>query len=128
IWNCAISKRMEMYGNLLPQDIDIIENGEMILPIIGNITEKYDNYLFDYMNELLEKDGLSKANFELKNVKGLKFPGRTRNIVIKPENLKVSMKEINDGEDIVLLEFSLNSGSYATIVLREFMKTSPINY
>lgn len=63
---------------------------------------------------LLEESGLKLADFA--NFAQL-LPGARRSFVIRPEGLSVSAA---DGG--VRLEFSLPSGTYATILLRELMK------
>ncbi|NHJ05782.1 MAG: tRNA pseudouridine(13) synthase TruD [Candidatus Heimdallarchaeota archaeon] len=127
IWNSTLSKRIEFYGNLLPHRDDIIEESEIVVPIIGSKTDFQDNIMFEFIRELLEKDNITKRDFDLPKINWLKFTGSNRRMVIFPENFSFSSKKSKE-EDIIELLFSLGSGSYATIILREFMKVSPILY
>ena len=127
IWNSTLSKRIELYGNLLPQGEDIIEENEIVVPIIGSKTDFQDNIMYEFIRELLEKDNIAEKDFDLPKINWLKFAGSNRKMVIFPENFSYSSIKSKD-EDIINLQFSLGSGSYATIILREFMKVSPLLY
>jgi tRNA pseudouridine13 synthase len=61
-----------------------------------------------------------------------KFPemsskGTRREILLQVEpKFEVSDDELNPGKSKAVLEFMLPKGSYATTVLREYMKTEPL--
>lgn len=126
LWNLSLSERIRR-DPLYPQPYDVFENGEPVLPIIGFATKFADNSMSDFMKVLLEKEGITRSDFRAKAVPGLTFPGSNRTITIKQQNFSVELEE-NDQKLRVLLQFSLQSGSYATVVLRELMKTSPIYF
>ncbi|MBU0761418.1 MAG: tRNA pseudouridine(13) synthase TruD, partial [Candidatus Altiarchaeota archaeon] len=67
--------------------------------------------------KLLEQDGIKESDFKIPEKNTLKSRGEYRD----------SFKQIHDinykiEEDIVVFEFSLEKGAYATVVLREYMK------
>lgn len=128
IWNVVLSNRIERYGNLLPQKEDCYEGGEAIIPILGSKTELQDSIFSEDFERLLEKDDIRKEDFELPKINWLKFTGSNRPMILQPENLTVNEIKTETQEDAVKLEFSLKSGSYATVILREFMKSAPISY
>lgn len=126
IWNLCVSERMKVEGNLRPQKDDLIENNELVFPIIGYKTELPDTSISDYMKTHLENDDLQLSNFEMRKIKSLKFPGTNRKLVIPPLSKSWS---IGNADNLNLkVQFPLGSGSYATVILREIMKTSPIYY
>jgi len=128
IWNMTLSERMEMFGNLHPQSIDLIENGQAVLPIIGYKTQLEDNELSDYIKKLLEQEEMKLDYFKVNSIPSLKFMGSNRLMAIKPKNFSFEVQKDEKNQNLVKTEFSLKSGSYATIILREFMKTTPIDF
>ena len=127
IWNLVLSERIRRDGNIRPKKDDIYEDIGVVQQIVGYDTQLEDNSLNDYLKELLEKDGITLEHFQLPHIPGMKISGTTRKIDIHPENWGVEYAE-NEGEKFVNKEFSLRRGSYATVILREFMKVSPIYY
>ncbi len=127
IWNSMLSERMKNDGNVRPKKDDIYLDSGVVQPIIGYDTDLTDNRLNDFLKELLEKDGLTLEHFRLPHIPNMKFAGTNRRIDIRPENWSVNFAE-NEGDKFVNKQFSLKRGSYATIILREFMKVSPIYY
>ncbi len=127
IWNMMLSERMKNDGNIRPKKDDIFTDNGVVQPIIGYETDLQDNRLNDYLNELLEKDGTTLDQFKLPHIPNMKFSGTNRRIDISPKNWSVNFEE-NENDKFVNKQFSLGRGSYATIILREFMKVSPIYY
>jgi tRNA pseudouridine13 synthase len=127
LWNLSVSERIRINGNLLPQADDIKENNEIVFPIIGYNSELLENEIFDFIRNQLEVDNIQLKNFELKKLKNLKFPGSNRRLYLNP--IKTTWQLQSDEKNpYVKIMFALNSGSYATVLLRELMKASPINY
>ena len=80
----------------------------------------------------LEKDVFNEAEmpqeaFRMKTIPDLASKGLRREIMLhcKPEYVTAE-DELNPGKSKVTLTFSLPKGSYATTVLREYMKTDPL--
>ncbi|NHJ87069.1 MAG: tRNA pseudouridine(13) synthase TruD [Asgard group archaeon] len=128
IWNLMLSERMKEYGNLNELQFDIKEDNEIVQPIIGYETKFPDNQLYDFVKNLLEQDGIKPEHFKVKMIPNIKFPGSNRPISIKPIDFDYSIGKDSLEQTIIKLKFSLRSGSYATVLLREFLKTNPLNY
>lgn len=75
--------------------------------------------------DILKKDKIKFENFKMKSMPELKCSGAEREYILKPENLKlsdISHDDFNQGKLKALIEFSLPSGSYASVILKEIMK------
>jgi tRNA pseudouridine13 synthase len=128
IWNKTLSKRLELCGNLVKQKIDFIEQEKTVLPIIGYNTKKTDNELMQFAFDLLKEDNISQEHFKLKDLPALKFNGSNRRIKIDFNDFNCNVAKDTKKDNVVTMKFSLSSGSYATVILREFMKTTPLRY
>ncbi|MBN1329546.1 MAG: tRNA pseudouridine(13) synthase TruD [Candidatus Heimdallarchaeota archaeon] len=128
IWNMSLSERMLLGNDLHKHNFDLYENNQPVLPIIGYKTELPDNNLSDYVKELLEIDSIKLKDFEVKVIPSIKFSGSYRNIILKPNNFTYGIERNENDKEVVITSFSLPSGSYATVVLREFMKINPIYF
>lgn len=74
---------------------------------------------------LLESEGLSQSDFEVKPMPELSSDGEYRDCFMRVDGLEfrgVEADELNEGFLKVGLRFRLQKGSYATMVLREFIK------
>ncbi len=128
IWNSVLSERIRLQNNLSNCQLDEIVGGEAVLPLIGYTSKFTDNVLSDYTKKLLEKDGVRLENFQVKYIPSLRFLGSNRAIALNPEKLSYTVDEDSEEEIYVTTQFSLQRGSYATVILREFMKTNPMKY
>lgn len=92
-------------------------------PLVG-----YDTQLAEGKPGEIEREVVKEMNIDLEGFKVPDMPELTskglRKEIILPFKLELSAKEddINAGKTMVVLEFSLPKGSYATTVLREYMK------
>jgi tRNA pseudouridine13 synthase len=128
IWNRALSERIRLFGTLEKQDIDLIEDNSQIMEIIGFNTKLSDNILSDFILNLFEEDGISQSKYKMDKISNLKFTGHKRRMVSKTSDFSYKISKDKNNNSNVEFSFSLLSGSYATVVLREFMKTSPLAY
>jgi len=128
IWNLTLSERIRLYGDLSNKPVDEVEDNIAILPIIGYKTNFNDNVLSDYTKSLLERDGIKIENFKVKYMPTLRFLGGNRSIALIPENLSYSVSVNSENQVYVTTQFTLQRGSYATVVLRELMKAIPLKY
>jgi len=77
--------------------------------------------------EVLEKLEVKLEGFRVEAFRELGSKGIRREVLLSVEpSFRVSEDELNPGKRKAVLEFSLPKGSYATTVLREYMKTEPL--
>jgi tRNA pseudouridine13 synthase len=86
-------------------------------PLVGTDTEFADGEPGDITRGVLDDLDLAPADFDLPG--NFDSQGTRRAILLRPD-LTVS-------QDPLTFEFALPSGSYATVVLREFLKSSPLD-
>jgi len=90
------------------------------LPLPGHETE-----LDEITQEILSAEKISREDFKIKGMGELSSKGTYRECFIPFENFRIlSMGEddLNKGSRKATIGFSLGKGSYATTILREFMK------
>jgi len=95
-------------------------------PIIGYETPMSGGLSREIELEVIEEEQVDIEGFRIPALPGLASKGLRREIVIpvNPE-CKVTEDKLNPGFTAVELEFDLPRGAYATIVLREYMKSDP---
>ncbi|MFQ6105740.1 MAG: tRNA pseudouridine(13) synthase TruD [Candidatus Hydrothermarchaeaceae archaeon] len=77
--------------------------------------------------EIVEEEGISFEDFKLKATPEIASEGALRDANIEVQ-YKIDVLR-NHAEEITCnVEFGLPRGSYATVLLREFMKAEPLNY
>ncbi|TXT56504.1 MAG: putative tRNA pseudouridine synthase D [Candidatus Thorarchaeota archaeon] len=104
--------------------IDLVESGEygLAAPIPGYTTKTPPSPQTDMLREILNSEEISLIEFRNSGSRALNSPGGLHLLSVRPHKLKVS-----GIKDELILEFSLRKGSYATIIMRELMKSHPIN-
>ncbi len=81
--------------------------------------------LDDVTKETLMEDGITQEDFTIRKMPELSSDGELRDCLKCFSDFKVldaSADEVIDGKTKMTLRFSLDKGSYATILVREFMK------
>jgi len=79
--------------------------------------------------EIIEEENIALENFKIKPMPELSSEGLFRDACIETSpNFEIGNDEINKGKIKCIVSFDLQRGSYATVVLREFMKTEPMSY
>ncbi len=120
LWNFAAEKYYAEAKRKNEKDIKI--------PLVGYDTElDEDDPLHKKLIIMLKKDKIRLADFAIKGMPELKCFGSYRSLMLLPKGLKilnVSNDEFNPGKKAVQISFQLPKGSYATIVLREIMKST----
>ncbi len=93
-------------------------------PVFGYETPLSDREQGEIERLVLEEFGISEQEFKVKLMPELSSKGLRREILLRvnPE-FEVSTDELNPGRQKLVLKFSLQKGSYATTVLREYMKS-----
>jgi tRNA pseudouridine13 synthase len=101
------------------------------MPLIG-----YDSTLpidgpGECVEKILREEELTPGMFKLKSMPEISSRGMLRPLILKVYDLKVleiGNDEYSENAVKLIVSFSLPKGGYATIVLREFMKTDPVKY
>ncbi|KAK8791858.1 hypothetical protein WA158_005235 [Blastocystis sp. Blastoise] len=92
---------------------------KIVLPIPGQYTQ-IPAYMSSYYSKLLNDYNLS-SNCWSECIQEYRMSGTYRNIIKIPSNLKITSTTEND-DSIINLSFSLGSGCYATMLLRELIE------
>jgi len=95
-------------------------------PIFGYETEFAEGVEGEIERKVLEDENVSLTDFFIDRLSEMSSKG-TRRPVLVPVQVKLSGEEVsnddmNPGRAKVTLKFFLPKGSYATVVLREYMK------
>jgi len=95
------------------------------LPLVGYEQALSDGQPGGWEKKILEEEGVAPRNFKVSIMPEISSKGGLRTAltrVINLETWKPAKDGANLGKKIMNLGFTLRKGSYATIVLREFMK------
>lgn len=103
-----------------------LDRATVVLPIIGSAT-KLDNFplMKNIFKDLCKLESIDTKIFNSEYIDGSEFKGTIRAMTIKPHGLKMvefSDDDLNQDKIKVKIEFSLQKGSYATMLLRELNK------
>ncbi|MGB9927265.1 MAG: tRNA pseudouridine(13) synthase TruD [Methanosarcina sp.] len=96
-------------------------------PLPGYITEFAAGFPGEIEKEVLKELNVSLQGFNIEKIPEMSSKGTRREILLQVEpEFKVSEDELNPGKSKAILEFMLPKGSYATTILREYMKVDPL--
>ncbi|SFM15911.1 tRNA pseudouridine(13) synthase TruD [Methanolobus profundi] len=96
-------------------------------PLAGYETEFASEIPGDIEKEIFNETGMKQEQFKIAKLSALSSRGLRREILLHCEPVfKTGEDELNPGKSKATLTFSLPKGSYATTVLREYMKTEPL--
>jgi tRNA pseudouridine13 synthase len=117
--------------NRLAEEYFLQERGKELsnirIPLVGYDTDlDADEPLHRKISDIMKKDRVRLSDFALKGMPELRCSGGERDFLLFPKNLKLletAEDEFNPGKKAVKISFSLQAGSYATVVLKEIMKT-----
>ncbi len=95
-------------------------------PVFGYETEFAEGVEGEIERKVLEDEGVELNDFYIEKIPEISSKG-TRRPILVPVQVKLSDEEVSDddmnpGRNKVKLKFFLPKGSYATVVLREYMK------
>lgn len=103
-----------------------LNRASIVLPIIGKNTI-LDEYppMKNIYKEIAKLDQIDENIFDSKYIDEGEFKGSIRAVTVKPNDLKIlelTDDEYYQGKKKIKIEFSLQKGSYATMLLRELIK------
>jgi tRNA pseudouridine13 synthase len=118
----ATDENVDGMNNLLKRDRAFIT-----APLVGYESEFAAGTPGELEKNVFHETEISQESFRMKTIPDLASKGLRREILLhcKPEFVTAE-DELNPGKSKVTLTFSLPKGSYATTVLREYMKTDPL--
>ena len=96
------------------------------LPLIGFRQKFSQGIQEEIKRQILEEEGISHENFKIKEMPEISLKGGIRSIIAPLNNFslnEISRDEVNTAKWKVKTSFMLHRGSYATVLLREIMKT-----
>jgi tRNA pseudouridine13 synthase len=113
-------------SRLIQGEIDV---RNMSIRLLGSQSELSTGILGEIEKSLLDEEGITLQDFQLRKMPELGVAGSSREafLDVDPEVSLRHDPSTNDGESVEV-QFSLPKAAYATTVLREFMKTDPLNY
>ncbi|MGP8320227.1 MAG: tRNA pseudouridine(13) synthase TruD [Methanosarcinaceae archaeon] len=115
------SKNLNGMNNLLRR-----RRAFVTAPLIGYNTEWASGQQGEIEHRIFEKSGVPIDGFKVPLMPELASKGLRREIILHVQpGYAVSEDELNPGKTKAILEFSLPKGSYATTLLREYMKVDP---
>jgi tRNA pseudouridine13 synthase len=103
---------------------ELVRRGEygLAATIPGYSSKMNNSKQSEQLLKILAEDGVSLADFRNTHSQCLDSPGGLHLVSVKPIGL--SSRILEEGLEV---RFTLQKGSYATVVLREIMKNSPLN-
>ncbi len=107
----------------------LIKRGRAFItaPLPGYVTEFASGRPGEIENEVLKELGVSLEGFNVEEFPEMSSKGTRREVLLQVEpKFEVAEDELNPGKSKAVLEFMLPKGSYATTVLREYMKVDPL--
>ncbi len=79
--------------------------------------------------EVLEEEGVALESFKIRPLPELAMPGSRRSAAVSTEvSYSLAKDELHEGKQKLVMRFFLPPGSYATSLLREYMKADPLDY
>ncbi|MBY8980782.1 MAG: tRNA pseudouridine(13) synthase TruD [Candidatus Lokiarchaeota archaeon] len=108
------------------QEARKLNRAKIVAPLVGYNTDLDD---FPYMKtlflEIIKNDRISLNLFQNKLLEIYEFKGSFRPLIVKPvglKNLEYAIDDLFPDRYKMKIEFSLQKGSYATLLLREIVK------
>ena len=96
-------------------------------PLPGYNTEFASGVPGEIEQEVLDELKVPLQGFNIEEIPEMSSKGTRREILLQVEpKFEVGEDELNPGKSKAVLEFMLPKGSYATTVLREYMKVDPL--
>ncbi|WNY22990.1 tRNA pseudouridine synthase D [Methanimicrococcus hongohii] len=97
-------------------------------PLFGSETPLADGIPGEIERKLIEETGFTPEDFKVPAFPETASRGLRKEILLEVEpSVEVAADDLIEGKTKLTIEFKLPKGSYATTVLREYMKTNPLN-
>ncbi|MFX1342872.1 MAG: tRNA pseudouridine(13) synthase TruD, partial [Promethearchaeota archaeon] len=95
---------------------------QIVIPIIGFDFERvsFEGSMGNIITAILRKEKITPAQFRLKALPTLSSRGTFRPLLVNPANYQSSI--LKTEKTVVQICFDLPKGSYASVILREFIK------
>jgi len=129
--NGKITKTKYIYGGLYDDYLNKalkLNRAAIVIPLIGYNTNLSEFPLIrDLFFEVLKEEKINEEIFSSELLSTYEFKGSLRSMMVKPIGQKILELEEDDlfpNKMRLKIEFSLQKGSYATIFLRELIKSS----
>ena len=106
----------------LGEGLDFTHEGQKSVPLVGYKTRFSKGRLGEIEKEVLDRNGLTLEDFNLREIPYLRIKGSFRRAIVEVSDLKIGVEddEIFSGSKKMNLEFTLPSGVYATTFLEGF--------
>ncbi len=108
---------------------ELVDRGSamILLPVVGYKVPgdlKKLGESGEVIREVLDEEGVSPEQFKLRTLKELSFEGHLRAAIARITRFdkKLVLRDEDPKENTIHIQFCLPRGSFATVVLREFMK------
>lgn len=96
-------------------------------PLPGYSTEFASSVPGEIEQEILQELSVPLEGFNIEKIPEMSSKGTRREVLLQAEpKFEVADDELNPGKSKAVLEFMLPKGSYATTILREYMKVDPL--
>jgi tRNA pseudouridine13 synthase len=96
-------------------------------PLIGHSSELASGVPGEIERGVIEELNVPIEGFKVPSMEELSSKGLRREILLSADpKYTIGEDELNEGKYKVTLDFSLPKGSYATTILREYMKVEPL--
>ncbi len=101
---------------------DMVKKGKAFVsaPLYGHKSDLSKGEQGEIEHEIIEKEGIDKENFIIPEIPSISSTGTRRSILATAQNLNCKLQG-----NALRITFKLNKGTYATTLLREFMKHPP---
>ncbi len=97
-------------------------------PLIGHHAEIPDNEWGERIRHLLQEEKISLEMFTVPGCNDFASAGTTRRLITPLKKFEYTIQQNSQKPPTITMLFDLQKGSYATVVLREIMKTTPNHY
>ena len=96
---------------------------KLVIPIIGYDFEhiNLEGVMGELYQSILESEKISPSQFRLSKMPALSSRGTFRALLVNPRSFKVRVLT-DEGDTPLQVQFDLPKGSYASVILREFIK------